>query len=262
MNTKLSGAQLVLVPIKQLGSNNFPWVENIRNRFIKYIDFYGATYLPGITDEGLATTDDLFMTIKNAAGNTEIVRNLPLARLDYTQTLGVRQRIFSNISISNCTIECQNKDAIGKVAAFVFWYDLPEFTQKNSTTTLVTDSISIPLTTSVRYNQLPDAERMTGKRFRRILLGTPETSPEGGACVTEEQLENIYITLCKGSYNVMENVPLMLLYQLAMLEKSEFQNIIFDFQSSYLTIGGANTIPNVESTYVGKYVFLNLQYEK
>lgn len=262
MNTKLSGAQLVLVPIKQLGSNYFPWVENIRNRFIKYIDFYGTTYLPGTSDEGLTTTDDLFVTIKNAAGNTEIVRNLPLARLDYTQTLGVRQRIFSNISISNCTIECQNEDAIGKVAAFVFWYDLPEFTQKNSTTTLVTDSISIPLTTSVRYNQLPDAERMTGKRFRRILLGTPTTSPEGGACVTEKQLENIYITLCKGSYNVIENLPLMLLYQLAMLEKSEFQNIIFDFQSSYLTIGGANTIPNVGSTYVGKYVFLNLQYEK
>ena len=261
MNPKLSGAQMVLVPITRLGENKFPWVENIRSRFIKFIDFYGCQYLPG-TDKGLVLTNDMYVTIKNAAGNTELVRNLPLDRFDYTQTLGIRQPIFSNISLTDCVVNCQNAGAIGKVAAFIFWYDLPNFSQKNTTDFLVTDSVSVPLVTTVGLNQFPDIDRMATKRFRRIILGTPSITPDLYSGLTREQLQNVYMTLRKGSYNVLDNVPVMLMYQLAMLQKSEFQNIIFDFQSSFLTIGGAGTIPNVEEEYVGKSVFFNFQYEK
>ena len=108
---------MVFVPIKKMGENKFPWVENIRSRFIKYIDFYGSSrFLPtmanGDVPIGLTTTESLFVTIKNSTGNTEIIRNLPLARLDYTQTLGVRQPIFSHIALSDCVVNCQNEDAI------------------------------------------------------------------------------------------------------------------------------------------------------
>lgn len=262
MNTKLSGAQLVLVPITKMGENKFPWVENIRSRFIKYLDFYGATYLPGTDEPGLTDTEDIFITIANASGNTQLIRNLPLERLNYTKTLGVRQPIYSNISLSDCKVICQNEDAIGKTAAFVFWYDLPEYSAKNSTKQLCIDSVSVPLTTTIRYNQFPDADRLSGKRFRRLLLGAPGITPDLYSGLEEEQLDNIYLTLRKGSYNVLENVPVKLLYQYSMIQAMEFQNIIFDFQSSYLTIGGAGTIPNVQNDYVGKSVFFNLQYEQ
>lgn len=262
MNQKLSGAQMVFVPITKMGENKFPWVENIRSRFIKYIDFYACAYLPGTQATGLTTTDSIFVTIKNAAGNTELVRNLPLARFDYTQTLGIRQPIFSNICLSDCTVNCQNEDALGTVAAFVFWYDLPEFSQKNRTNRLVTDSVSVPLTTAVGRNQFPDLDRMAGKRFRRLILGTPFTTPDLFDGVMGDALNNVYMTLRKGSYNVLENVPIKLMYQLAMIQKSEFQNIVFDFQSSFLTIGGDGTIDNIETDYIGKSVFFNMQYEK
>lgn len=263
MNSKLSGAQMVFVPIRKLGENKFPWVENIRSRFIKYIDFYGCQYLPGIADTGLTTTESMFVTIKNAAGNTELIRNLPLARFDYTQTLGIRQPIFSNIALSDCSVNCQNKDAIGTVAAFVFWYDLPEFSKKNDTKHLVTDSVSVPIVTMIGRNQFPDSDRMAGKRFRRIILGTPGKTPDLYDGIGMDQLKNIYVTLRKGSYNVVENIPVMLMYQLAMLEKSEFQNIIFDFQSSFLTVGGNGSIPeNEEYLYLGNSVFFNMMYEK
>ena len=49
MNTKLSGAQLVLVPITKVGRNYLPEVQYLNGRMIKYIDFYPANYLPGIT---------------------------------------------------------------------------------------------------------------------------------------------------------------------------------------------------------------------
>ena len=74
MNTKLSGCQMVLVPIVGMGINKFPLVENIRNRYIKYIDFHPAAYLPDTSATGLATSDDLFVTIYDELGNTQLMR--------------------------------------------------------------------------------------------------------------------------------------------------------------------------------------------
>ena len=262
MNTKLSGAQLVLVPIKQLGKNKMPFLENLRDRYIKFIDFYGGSqYLPDVTATALQTTANMYITVFDEYGNTEIIRNLPLERFNYTQTLGIRQQIGSRISLQNSYIDCQDANQIGKVAALVFYYDLPEYSAKNSTDKLVTDSISIPLTTIIRYNKLPDDERMVGKRFRRLLVAAPTTTPDLQTGVSYTNLHNLYITLRKGSFVIFDNLPLMFLYQLTMLEKTELQNILFDFQSSYITVGGGGTI-TPDTDYIGKSVFLNLQYEQ
>ena len=262
MNTKLSGAQLVLVEIKRVGRNYLPLVENLRSRIIKYIDFCQTTYLPGVAGAvGLASTQDMYFTIMNEMGNTELHREMPLERFDYAATLGVRQPICSKISMQNSYIDCQDATQVGKFAALVFYYDLPEYSARNSTDKVVTDAIAVPLTTATRYNTLPDTDRLTGKRFRKILLGVPTVTPDYQNGLGTSELENCFITLRKGTYNVVENIPVKLLYQLAMLEKSEWANIIFDFQNSFITIGGAGTIPNVSTDYIGKAVFFNLQYE-
>ena len=260
MNKKLSGAQLVLVPIVRVGQNKFPFVENIKRRYIKYIDFYPATYLPGTPDTGTTSTADMFVTIYNSVGNTQIIRDLPLERFNYKQTLGIRQQIGSYISLSDCYVNCLDAANVGTVAAFIFWYDLPEFSERNTTDNTCMDFVSIPVTNPTRYNMFPDEDKLVGKRFRRILSSAPTTTPDYKNSLTAAQLENVYLTLRKGSYNVLENVPVAMLNQLQMLEKSEFQNIIFDFNSSYIMIGGAGTIPNVVADYVGKAVFLNMEY--
>lgn len=262
MNTKLSGAQLVLVEIKRVGRNYFPMVEYLRGKFIKYIDFCPTTYLPAVANAvGLSSTNDLFVTIMNKMGTEELHREMPLDRFDYQQTLGIRQPIAAEISMQNSYIDCQYSGHVGKVAALMFYYDLPNYSARNSVDAVMTDAISIPLTTAIRYNMLPDTDRLTGKRFRKILLGTPTITPDLQSGLTKAQLANCFITLRKGTYNVVENMPLLLLYQLQMLEKTEWANIIFDFQNSYITIGGAGTIPSVDTDYLGKSVFLNLQYE-
>lgn len=261
MNTKLSGAQLVLVPIQRKGRNYLPFVENLNRRIIKYVDFAPAQYLPDTTATGTTSTDNMYITIFDKYGNTELQRNLPMERINYKDTLGIRNPIFNRVRLDASYIDCQNEDMVGTTAALVFWYDLPEYSKSNSTDTLIIDSVSVPLKTSI-YNQFPDSDRMVGKRFRRILLSAPSVTPDLRTGVAETQLQNIYLTLRKGSYCIAENLPISLLYQLQMLQKTEFQNIIFDFHSSYLTIGGAGTIPNVKTDYVGKSVFMNLQYEK
>lgn len=261
MNTKLSGAQLVLVPITQMGRNIFPYVEHIANRVVKYIDFCPVALLPRTTEAGLQTTQDLFVTIMDESGSKEIHRQLPLERLDYSATTGVRQPIFKNITMDSCYIDCQNPAAVGKVAALVFWYDLPQYSAANSTkgVDLQTDAIEIPITNITQYSVLPDTDRLTGKRFRKILLGKPNVTPNLNTGLGSAELANCYLTLQKGTYKVLADVPVSLLYQLQMVEKTEFANIIFDFQSSYVTIGGAGTVDPAD--YVGKYIFMNLQYE-
>ena len=262
MNTKLSGAQLVVVPITRVGKNYFPVVQYLRDRVIKFIDFYQAQYLPGIAGNvGLASTQNMYLSIKNQQGNEYLHYEMPLQRFDYTETLGVRQPIFTKISLPDCYIDCQDSTQVGKMAAFIFYYDLPEYSKRNDANTLITDAVSIPMVTATRYNQFPDIDRLTGKRFRRILLGFPTVTPDLQTGLTAAQLGNCFLTLRKGSYNVVENLPLPILWQLGMLTQTEWANIIFDFQNSFITIGGAGTIPNVNTDYIGKHVFLNMQYE-
>lgn len=262
MNQKLSGAQLVLVPITRLGENRMPFVENLHGRYIKYIDFCPSRYLPNTAATGLQTSTDLFVTLYDKTGSTRLIDNLPLVRFDYTETNGIRQIVGSELTIEKSVIICNNAAAVGTVAAFVFWYDLPQYSARNTKDDTLTDNVDIELTSASQYNQFPDDERMINKRFRRILVATPSVTPNYNTGITAAMLPNLYLTLRKGSYLVCDNLPLPLLYQLKMLQKTEFANIIFDFQSSYITIGGAGTIPNVQSDYIGKHVFLNLQYER
>ena len=259
MNMKLSGAQLVLVPIRNMGRNVFPYVEHIAGRVIKYIDFAPAALLPRTTAVGLQTTQDLYVTILDENGTAEIHKQLPLERLDYSATTGVRQPICRKINMDSCYIDCQNPAAVGKVAALVFWYDLPQYSAANKSKEVKTDAIEIPITNVTQYSMLPDTDRLTGKRFRRILLGTPSVTPDKNTGLGTSELQNCYLTLQKGTYKVLADVPVSLLYQMQMIEKTEFANVIFDFQSSYVTVGGAGTATAAD--YVGKYIFMNLQYE-
>ena len=261
-NKKLSGAKAVFVPIRQMGKNVLPYVEDLKDRYIKYVDFYPVTYLPGTTETGCSSSADMFLTLQTQQGNEYLVNGMPLERFDYSVTTGLRQAVCAKVGMQSSFITCENAGMVGTVALLVFWYDLPEYSRSNKSETVFTDSLTIPLTTAVGHNVFPDEERMANKRFRRLLLGTPSITPEYAQCLTLAQLQNVYITLRKGSYNVIENLPIVYLYQIQAYEKAEFANIIFDFLNSYLTIGGANTIPNVGTTYVGKNVFINLCYEK
>lgn len=260
MNRKISGAKMVLVPIRQTGANYFPFVEDLKNRYIKFIDFHPSQYLP---DESVAGVDasfalgSMYVTLANETGNKLLYNRAPLENFNYITTKGVREAIGAKLSLQNCYIECLDPAQVGKMVAMVFYYDLPTFSARNRTDRVMMDSLSIPITTGSFYNQFPESERMTGKRFREILFSPCLTTPEYQTGVSTGA-ENLYVTLHKGSYNVVENLPLSVLYQVDKLERIEFANIIFDFQSSYLTVGGAGSLG---ATFIGKSAFINLTYE-
>lgn len=259
MNTKLSGAQLVIVPITKIGQNFLPYIEHIAGRVVKYIDFAPCALLPNTSVAGVTSSNDLYITVMDENGTKEIHKSLPLARFDYSATMGVRMPINRKVNMDSCYIVNESAANVGKSVALVFWYELPQYSQANKTDNVQTDAIEIPITNVTQYNVLPDSDRLTGKRFRRILLGTPTVTPDKNTGLGTSELLNCYLTLCKGSYKILADCPISLLWQMQMLEKTEFQNIVFDFQSSYVTIGGAGTA--TPSDYVGKTIFMNLQYE-
>lgn len=259
MNKKISGAKMVLVPIRNLGKNPFPFVEDLKGRFIKYIDFHMAQYLPDTTATGITSYNEgtLYVSLANEIGNKLLFNELPIEDFAYGARLGMRTPICAKLSLQNCYINCQDAAQIGKTAAFIFYYDLPEFSARNNTDYLITDSLSIPIRTATFYNPMPDSERMQGKRFRFLYWNPITTTPDGQSGLNTNW-DNVYITLRKGSYNVIENLPLTVLYQMFFVEKLEFANIIFDLQGSYVTLGGAGALASL----IGKSVFLNLTYEK
>lgn len=260
MNNKISGAKMVLVPIRQTGKNYFPYVEDLKNRYIKFIDFHASDYLPGTDAPGLKLYQptSVFLTLANEIGNKLLFNEMPLENFDYQYTRGVRSEIGSKLSLQNCYIDCQDASIVGKTAAVVFYYDLPQFSARNKTDNLITDCLSVPVTTLSLYNTFPDSERMSGKRFRLINFTTVSQTPDYYPGVTQYQ-DEVYVTLRKGSFNVLENVPLSVFQQQTFITKLEFANIIFDFQASYMVIGGAGTNPNITT---GKAVFLNFTYEE
>lgn len=260
-NKKVSGAKAVIVPITKIGKNMLPYVEDLSQRVIKYVDFYPTMYLPESSLEGVQSSSDMFLNLLDTTGNAYLVKDMPLDRYNYAISNGRRESIFSQISLQNSYIDCQDPENVGKNVLLVFWYDLPEFSKKNSTDVLITDAISIPITTVYGRNILGDEERMANKRFRSILMARPSVLPDFTPGLGYGELDYCFITLRKGSYNVIENVPLVLFYQADMIERTEFANIVFDMQNSYITIGGAGTVDTPED-YVGKNILLNVVYEK
>lgn len=262
MNKKLSGGQLILVPITRIGRNYFPMNEYLNRRYIKYIDYFTTlNSLPGTLEKPVSGSFNMYLTLANEYGNTEFIKNQPLIRFDYNTNLGVRQAIGRRLSIRDCYVENQNPNAVGRIAAFVFWYDLEEYSRRNTTEKTCVDSMVVPITNVTRYNIFPNSDRMAGKRFRRILLNVEsDFSPDQEPLLEPDYIDDIFLTLRKGSYNVLENIPINLFWQSPVLEKQEFANIIFDFESSYLTVGGAGVISNPE-LYLGKSVMFNLEYE-
>lgn len=260
MNRKISGAKMVFVPIHQTGANYFPFVEDLKNRYIKYIDFHPAQYLPDTAATGVDDTFPLgtfYVTLANEIGNKRLFDRLPLENLNYIKTQGVRIPVAAKLSLQNSYIECMDPAYIGTTVALIFYYDLPEFSAKNHADRLMVDSLSVPITTATFKNIFPDSLRMSGKRFRNVLFAPTSQTPDYQTGV-DTDYQYLYVTLRKGSYNVIENLPLTAIFQTIMVEKIDFANIIFDFQNSYITVGGAGALSGL---FANKSVFLNFAYE-
>ena len=60
MNKKVSGAKSVVVKLESIGKNYLPFVEYLKDRYIKFIDVVLVGSLPYSTDNGITDNKTLF----------------------------------------------------------------------------------------------------------------------------------------------------------------------------------------------------------
>ncbi len=256
MNKKVSGAKSVVVPISSLGKNYLPYVEYLNGRFVKYIDFVVVNSFPNSTDTPVASSDGITLSLAVSSGNAYFVKDEPLKRFDIEENLGIRKPIMQRVSLQNSYLLVADEAAVGKSVLLVFWYDLHEYSSRNTTDEVSTDGWETQIVSLTDKNQMPDNRTMVGKRFRRISVTFQKHLPTYTEGVTYEQARNIFVTLQKGNYRVIDALPLLEFYELGLLQSVDFANIIFDFTNSYLSIGQA-----ASADLVGKSVLLNAVYE-
>ena len=257
MNKKVSGAKSVVVKLESKGKNYLPFVEYLKDRYIKYIDVVIVGSLPYSTDACITDTDGLFVTLANKSGNSFFVHDETLSRYDLLQNLGLRRPIGQKLSLQNSYITVTDDAYVGKSVLLVFWYDLPEYSARNMTDAQLTDNFEVKIDSNYSNNLLPDNRTMVSKRFRKIALALPTYTPTFSPSVTDSDIKHLYITLQKGNYKIFDAIPLSELYEIGNIEILDFANIVFDFTYSYIWVGGKGTRINV----AGKSVFFNAVYE-
>lgn len=257
MNKKVSGAKSVVITIDAVGKNYLPYVEYLRDKYIKYIDFVPVESLPDSTQQPIETPQNLFITLANNNGNNYIVKDEALERYNISQNNGLRRPVGTKVSLQNSYITVTDSSNVGKSVLLVFWYDLPEYSARNRNDAQLTDNFEVVIESETANNLLPDNRTMVGKRFRKLCLALPTITPTANNSVTFDDARNLYITLQKGNYKIFDAVPLLEFYEVGLLETLEFANIIFDFTYSYIFVGGLGQTTDIQ----GKSVFFNAIYE-
>lgn len=246
MNAKISGGQSVIVPISRVGNNPLPFIENLKDRVVKYIDVdtVNAT-LPDSTTNAYTTNDDTagtYITLVDKNGFVINHNNYPLYNLISYQAGTDRPFIGKKISLQNSYLTITDAALIGKSVLLTFWYDEPEFSQRNTTNNISVETIEVPYLSPYKKNLMPDNRTLAGKRVRRILFDYATVTPSYKTCVNTSKMAQGYITLNNGNTSILKQVPIASLYKYGVLNTFdlEFANIKFDLTNSWIETFGDN----------------------
>lgn len=254
---RISGAKTVIVPIVREGKNFLPFIEDLKNKTIKYIDFCPVSSLPYTSDTPVTDSSKYLVTLTSRSGNTYDMQDVPMEKYDLTLNWGIRPAIMREISLQNSYLLCTDPSEIGKFAVLVFYYDYPDYSRRNTTIDVSINGFEVPIIKAVQPNQLPDNRTMVNKRFRSLFFTPVALTPTMKTGIDYTECKDFYLTLNKGNYAIIDTLPLMCLYGVNMVEPLEFSNIIFDFTNSYILVGGNGS----NTKYIGRSVFINAAYE-
>ena len=257
LQKRVSGTKTVIVPIERVGRNSLPYVEDLRDRYIKYIDFCAVNSLPYSSDTPVTDSSSYLLSLAGRNGNVYDIQDVPLGKFDLTLNWGIRPAIMRRLSLQDSYLTCTDSDEVGKYAVLVFYYDEPQFAARNTTTDVAVNALEVSIVRALSPNQFPDNRTMVGKRFRALCFTPVSVTPTYKTGFTYEECRDLYVSLYKGNYAIVDTLPLMCLYAVNMVEPLEFANIQFDFTNSYILVGGGG----VNTDYIGRSLLLNAAYE-
>lgn len=244
MNQIISGSKTVLVPINRVGRNYFPYVKELQDRKVKYIDISDVRIGISPTETVYSVNYGVFITLADRYGNL-FYDAVPIENFNAPQYfLGVRNNIDRQIILQNCFIENSNASNVGKYVAVTFYWDDMQMTNKKCFKQLIEVVVEPSQVNLFTYKlKFPDVQNLANKRIRSIRTASwyaPMTTPLGYPTI-DSSGTTIYMTLANGNKIYFDNLPLKYMRENWTNSQLAFSDIVLNMQDCYLSIAFAQS---------------------
>lgn len=243
----ISRSKTIFVPINKVGRNYFPYVKELQDKKIKFIDIVSSYYNFLYSQSNVVTVEsNCYLTLVDKQGNL-FYDNIDIANFRPQYRLGQRNTIERYITLQNCFIEVSELDS-PKVVAVTFYWDEGEVrynkiskTYKETVELLYNSTLDANKSIKIKF---PDIRNIAGKRIRSIRLDTmfgstisPSGYPTwyaGWNTADPTSKYSIYLTLVNGTNILIDQLDTLLLTDLLSVDPIEFNDILINFPDSYI----------------------------
>lgn len=170
-------------------------------------------------------------------------QNISAFTLSNAFTRGLYTRIDAQLSIPDCYIDytatAETIEDYGSALQLVIFYEDRYYANPATNINSEYTSFSVALDNiekDINQIALPENLQLVGKRYRSLEVTFPAMTPQNIPGAPSILMLNTYITLVAGTTAIIENLPLIFLYQYEYYELLKFTNIDIDLVNSYLTI--------------------------
>lgn len=255
---KITASKTLSITLKSNGKVYLPDDLTLRDKniisIIPVLDMY--SFADNAVSTPVRNASNLFINL-TSDGQKYFWENLPIQQIASDTVRGKFVEINRKLSLPDCYITCTGADT-DKQLILVILYENAAYRNSSTNVNSNYDYSEIPLLYQNGYrNPLPENNTLRGKKFRNIIVSFPEVTPNSYQGVEQSEIfEYTYLTLCKGSQKIIEQMPISLLLQLEEFELMKFDNIEFDMENSYIQIYGDN------HAITDTNLYLVFEYEK
>ena len=239
-----------------------PDVLDLKGKVIKYIDCLNDL---AIEDrDGVSITagqqNNVFLSLIKSGTQEIFIKNVPLSNYQISERKGIRDNISRVVDFPHSWVE--NNSASDVVLFLVFWYDDIQISNLYSAADQTNiENFEVAQFSSTQQRMLFDEDRtLVNKEIQDFIVydnTNAFTTPTGRTSVTGTDLASSYLTLVKGNFKFIRNVPLILFKNSDTYDRIKLQNIVFDFSNSYIDVSSTTA-----AAVAGKSYFFNIEYKK
>jgi hypothetical protein len=248
-NLSFNAAYCFEINLDSTGKTYLPDIEILRNKTIVHLQVVAVENTP----TGKTPSVSGYLTLVDTA-NKQFIQRDNLVNYNDDITLGRKQPINRALVLPSCFVEYSG-DGTGKSITIVAYYNdaAPKYNEAAKSEINYVELVYDGLT-RVMFNE---ERTLVGKKFRNIFTryAASAKSANGIDLVSDSFINSAYLTLVKGSREVVRRVPLKALAQIDKQALQRMNAISFDFPNSFIEVYGTQT------ANVGKAIFLNFEIE-
>ena len=239
-----------------------PDILDLKGKVIKYIDCLNDMAV--LDRDGVTITsgqiNNCFLSLIKEGTQEIFIKNVPLSNYQVSERKGIRDNISRVVDFPHSWLE--NNSGSDIVLFIVFWYDDIQISNLYSAAEKTNiESFEVSQFNSTQQRMLFDEDRtLVDKQIQDFFVydnTAAFVTPTGKTSVTGADLKSSYLTLVKGNYEFVRNVPLILFKNSDTYDRIKLQNIVFDFSNSYIDVSST-----VATAVAGKSYFFNIEYKK